>query len=88
MKLKCPWKSDSSDFDAFRRNRAAVRAPPRRAVRVRGGVFPPLSGLGFVAQGHASPRLAPYSPGAEGIPAEWYGRRRRRPRTRRRASPL
>ncbi|TWW80357.1 hypothetical protein D4764_01G0001720 [Takifugu flavidus] len=27
-------------------------------------------------------------PGAEGIPAEWYGRRRRRPRTRRRASPF
>lgn len=48
----------------------------------------PLSGLGFAGQWHASPRLAPYSPGAAGIPDEWYGRRRRRPQTRRGAFPF
>lgn len=52
--------------------------------------FPPfpLSGLGFAGQWHASLRLAPYSPGAAGIPDEWYGRRRRRPQTRRGAFPF
>lgn len=48
----------------------------------------PLSGLGFAGQWHASLRLAPYSPGAAGIPDEWYGRRRRRPQTRRGAFPF
>lgn len=48
----------------------------------------PLAGLGFAAQWHASLRLAPYSPGAAGIPDEWYGHRRRRPRTRRGAFPF